>query len=168
MNFFHFDKQISISKKNTFVFKVTLVIILIGVLIGILLGLKIKVSTFSYFDDEHLLVKIFNVFVFNYWLIFIIWLLSKNQFLSLLGIIIIFLKCFNIGLTLLVNIKCNNFLNYYKYFIIDFVIFLPLLGLILYFILLNLFFKKVNKKDDLLIFFYTLWCIFYSIICGII
>ena len=149
--------------------KFIILFLLFSFLLGIAFTLTIKLDKISIVENEHFVTKFLNVFMLNFWIVFIIWLLGKYKSLFIINFCIVFVKCFMLGIIFMINIKCNNLLSFMKYFIIDLLVYVPLLGFILY-QNINYNFNEKNRKInyDLLIVIYTIWCIIYASLCSII
>lgn len=107
-------------------------------------------------------------FIFNYWVVFIIWFIGKFKSLYLVDFFIFFMKTFLFGIIVVTNVKFNGFLNYFKYFIVDFFIYYSLLICLLYQVLLYNTKDNLGYKYDFILVIYTIWCFIYSLICSFI
>lgn len=133
-----------------------------------MLGFNICVETLKIESKTNFFNKFINTFIFNYWLIFILWLIGKNKYLFVLDCFLVFLKFFIFGLVFIVNLKSQNLLSYLKILCVDALLYYPLLICFLYYGY-NFHYKGENKFNyDTLLIICTICCLIYSIICGFI
>lgn len=135
---------------------------------GILFGFNICVNDIKIENETSFFNKFITTFIFNYWLIFIIWLLGKNKHLYILVCFLVFLKIFIFGIIFIVNIKVDNLIGYLKYFALDLLIYYPLLIYLLQ-VNFNFHYTRKNKINyDTILIISTICCLIYSAICGFI
>ena len=157
------------SQKISNLLKFLILFVVFSFLLGVVFSFTIKIDKISIVENQNFVYKFLNIFTLNFWIIFLIWLIGKYKGLFLFDFCFVFLKCFMQGIIFIINIKCNNLLSYFKYFIIDLLVYLPLLVFILYQIVRYNFDDKNKKINyDLLIIIYSVWCIIYASLCSII
>lgn len=157
-------KKIKISSLT----KLIIIFLIICFVIGVMFGFKINVDVSALDKETTMLEKTLECFVFNFWFVFILWILGKGKSFFVIDFILIFLKNFLLGIIFCINLKAQNYFSFFKYFVIDLFLLETLYGYILYTII-KFHFDKNNKiKYDLIIMILLIWVIIYSLACGII
>lgn len=159
------DKKDRISTSLKFI----IFIVIFSFTLGMLFSLRVDINEFTIVENQNFISKFLNIFMMNFWIIFIMWIFGKYRSLFIVNFFIVFVKCFLLGTIFMINIKCNNFLSYFKYFIVDFFVYLPLLIFVLYEnVKYNFDEENIKINYDLLIIIYAIWCLIYASICSII
>lgn len=158
-----------LKKKNTApIIKVIVIFMLSSFLLGIILSINIDVNQNYQLNESNFFEKVITLFSFNYWFIFLVWQLGKTKGIFLITYLLVFFKCMLMGLVFLVNLKGDNVFNFLKYFLLDLVLYFPLLGIILYDVSLYNFYDDKRYNSIAQIIFYSFWVLIYSLLCSVI
>lgn len=154
--------------KITPIIKIIVIFMAFSFAFGIMFALKINVKQIDYYDDQTFLSSALTCFAINFWFIFLLWLLGRTKGIFLICYLLVFLKCFLLGVMFYINLRSNHVFSFLKYFLLDLVFYFPLLGKILCDVSLNNFYHKNQKSPYNLIIVYVVWVFLYSLLCGVI
>lgn len=148
--------------------KVIVIFMLASFLLGVILASKISVDQNYKIEEVSFFESAFSSFVFNFWLIFLVWLLGRAKGIFLFSYLLVFFKCMLFGVCFLVNLKHGDIFCFLKCFLVDLVLLFPLFGIMLYDIALYNFYKQKQEKPNYKILIYAVWIFAYSLLSGFI
>jgi hypothetical protein len=148
--------------------KIIIVFMVFSFLFGVLASFKVSVKTDSLTFQKSFLEIFLMTFIFNYWLIFLLWQLGKTKGIFLICYFLVFLKCLLFGITFGINLRSLNSLSFLKYFILDLSFLYPLFGVMLYDISSYNLYDNKKYSSQIQVIVYTIWTLIYSLICGFI
>lgn len=150
------------------IIKIIIIFMLCSFIFGVLLALKINVTETVAKSNSSFIEIMFFTFMMNFWYILLIWHFGKTKGVFLLCYFLVFLKCFFLGITFLVNLKALHILSFLKYFITDLVILFPLYIVMLYDVSLYNFYEQKQYSSIKQIIVYLIFVLVYSLLCSII
>ena len=148
--------------------KIIIVFMVFSFLFGALASFKVSVKTDPLTFQKSFLEIFLMTFIFNYWLIFLLWQLGKTKGIFLICYFLVFLKCLLFGITSGINLRSLNSLSFLKYFILDLSFLYPLFGVMLYDISAYNLYDNKKYSSQIQVIVYTIWTLIYSLICGFI
>lgn len=148
--------------------KIIIIFMVCSFVFGVIAALKIQVKPNNLLKEKTFFQIALTAFVFNYWLVFLLWQFGRTKGIFLLCYFLVFVKCLLFGITFCVNLRTLNSLSFFKYFVLDLALLFPLFGIILYDISSYNFYDNKKYSSQMQIVVYTFWLLAYSLICGFI